>query len=401
MNNEIQAELNIGIVGHVDHGKTTLTSKLTGKWTDRHSEEIKQGISIKLGYADAEFYIDPSVSGISSYTSQKTHPLTGNKTELVRKVSFVDAPGHETLMAVMLSGAALLNGAILVVAANEECPQPRTIEHLLALKMHGIKNLVVAQNKIDLVSKEEALLNYKKLREFLDSEGYKDSPIIPTSAHFDTNIDALIYAIVNTIEKPSIEKLSSKPLKMQIVRSFDINKPSTKLKELKGGVLGGAILEGKISVNEKCFIYPGFENGPIEFKVKSLNSEKISLKEAHLGGLIAIGTDLDPFFCFSDKMVGQIVCEEKSKPTLSNIIKIDYNKIERLIEPNQSEFKIGERVVLVIGSSAQVGVIKKINKNNEFEIMLARNAAFYPKNKVAVSRNVNSRWRLAGYGEIK
>ncbi|NCP97488.1 hypothetical protein GW820_01210, partial [archaeon] len=86
---------------------------------------------------------------------------------------------------------------------------------------------------------------------------------------------------------------------------------------------------------------------------------------------------------------------------LSNIIKIDYNKIERLIEPNQSEFKIGERVVLVIGSSAQVGVIKKINKNNEFEIMLARNAAFYPKNKVAVSRNVNSRWRLAGYGEIK
>jgi len=401
MNNEIQAELNIGIVGHVDHGKTTLTSKLTGKWTDRHSEEIKQGISIKLGYADAEFYIDPSVSGISSYTSQKTHPLTGNKTELVRKVSFVDAPGHETLMAVMLSGAALLNGAILVVAANEECPQPRTIEHLLALKMHGIKNLVVAQNKIDLVSKEEALLNYKKLREFLDSEGYKDSPIIPTSAHFDTNIDALIYAIVNTIEKPSIEKLSSKPLKMQIVRSFDINKPSTKLKELKGGVLGGAILEGKISVNEKCFIYAGFENGPIEFKVKSLNSEKISLKEAHLGGLIAIGTDLDPFFCFSDKMVGQIVCEEKSKPTLSNIIKIDYNKIERLIEPNQSEFKIGERVVLVIGSSAQVGVIKKINKNNEFEIMLARNAAFYPKNKVAVSRNVNSRWRLAGYGEIK
>ncbi|MDD4049615.1 MAG: translation initiation factor IF-2 subunit gamma [Candidatus ainarchaeum sp.] len=401
MNNEIQAELNIGIVGHVDHGKTTLTSKLTGKWTDRHSEEIKQGISIKLGYADAEFYIDPSVSGISSYTSQKTHPLTGNKTELIRKVSFVDAPGHETLMAVMLSGAALLNGAILVVAANEECPQPRTVEHLLALKMHGIKNLVVAQNKIDLVSKEEALLNYKKLREFLDSEGYKDSPIIPTSAHFDTNIDALIYAIVNTIEKPSIEKLSSKPLKMQIVRSFDINKPSTKIKELKGGVLGGAILEGKISVNDKCFIYPGFENGPIEFKVKSLNSERISLKSAHAGGLIAIGTDLDPFFCFSDKMVGQIVCEEKSKPTLSNIIKIDYNKIERLIEPNQSEFKIGERIVLVIGSSAQVGVIKKINKNNEFEIMLARNAAFYPKNKVAVSRNVNSRWRLAGYGEIK
>jgi translation initiation factor 2 subunit 3 len=402
MTNEIQAQLNVGIVGHVDHGKTTLTSKLTGKWTDSHSEEIKQGISIKLGYADAEFYIDPTVDGISSYTSQKVHPLTGNKTEMVRKVSFVDAPGHETLMAVMLSGAALLNGAILVVAANEECPQPRTVEHLLALKMHGIKNLVVAQNKIDLVSKEEALKNYEKLRAFLDSVGYEKAVIIPTSAHFDTNIDALIYAIVNTIPLPSAgNDKDVLPLKMQIVRSFDINKPSTNIKDLKGGVIGGAILQGKLSLNDKVFIYPGFENGPLEFKVKSLNSEKISLKEAHAGGLIAIGTDLDPFICFSDKMVGQMVCEEKSKPILSSTIKIDYFKIDRLLEPNKLEFRVGEKVVLVIGSAAQVGVIKKINKNNEFEILLSRPAAYYLKNKVAVSRNVNSRWRLAGYGEIK
>jgi translation initiation factor 2 subunit 3 len=399
MINEIQAQLNIGIVGHVDHGKTTLTSKLTGKWTDRHSEEIKQGISIKLGYADAEFFIDPTISGITSYTSQKTHPLTGNKTELVRKVSFVDAPGHETLMAVMLSGAALLDGAVLVVAANEECPQPRTIEHLLALKMHGIKNLVVAQNKIDLVSKEDALKNYKKLREFLDTEGYENATIVPTSAHFDTNIDALIYALVNNIPKPKFN--TELPLKMQIVRSFDINKPSTDIKTLKGGVLGGAILEGKISLNQELFIYPGFENGVISFKVKTLNSEKISLKEAHAGGLIAIGTNLDPFFCFSDKMVGQIICEEKSKPVVSNIIKLDYYKIDRLLEPNKTEFRVNEKIVLIIGSSAQVGIIKKINKKNEFEILLSRDAAYYPKNKVAISRNINSRWRLAGYGEIK
>ncbi len=399
MKNETQAELNVGIIGHVDHGKTTLTSKLTGKWTDRHSEEIKQGISIKLGYADATFYIDPTLSGISSYTSQKIHPLTGNKTEFVRKISFVDSPGHETLMAVMLSGAALLNGAILVVAANEDCPQPRTIEHLLALKMHGIKNIVVAQNKIDLVSKEDALKNYKKLRDFLDSEGYQNSPIIPTSAHFDTNIDALIYAIVNHIEKPSFTE--DKPLKMQIVRSFDINKPSTKIKDLKGGVLGGAILQGKISVNDKLYIFPGIDENVIEFKVKSLNSENISLKEAFAGGLIAVGTDVDPFVCYSDKMVGQIICDEKSKPIVSNTIKLNYYKIKRLLEPNKTELKINEKIVLIIGSAAQVGIIKKINKNDEFEILLSRVSAYYPKNKVAISRNINSRWRLSGYGEIK
>lgn len=394
----IQAEMNIGIVGHVDHGKTTLTSKLTGKWTDRHSEEIKQGISIKLGYADAVFYKDSKLSGIQSYTPYKKHPLTGNDTEFVRKVSFVDAPGHETLMAVMLSGATLFNGAILVVAANEECPQPRTVEHLLALKMHGIKNIVVAQNKIDLVSKEEALENYTKLRNFLDLEGYKDVVIIPTSAHFDTNIDALIYALVNKIDLPNFKK--DIPLKMQVVRSFDINKPSTKIKSLKGGVLGGAVLEGEVSLNEKLYLFPGLDGTPIDFKVKSLNSENISLKKAHAGGLIAIGTDLDPFLCYSDKMVGQIICSEKSKPVVSNSIKLEYHKIDRLIEPNKSEFRVGEKIVLIIGSSAQLGLIKKINKN-EFDIVFSKNIAYYPKTKVAISRNVNSRWRLSGYGEAK
>jgi translation initiation factor 2 subunit 3 len=398
MSDQIQAEINIGIIGHVDHGKTTLTSRLSDKWTDKHSEEIKQGISIKLGYADCNFYIDKSVEGISAYTSKKIHPLTGNKTEFVEKVSLVDSPGHETLMAVMLSGATLLNGAILVVAANEECPQPRTIEHLLALKMHGIKNIVVAQNKIDLVTKEVALENYNKLREFLDAEGYENAPIIPTSAHFDTNIDALIYAIVNFIKKPDFD--ANLPLKMQIVRSFDINKPSTKINSLKGGILGGAILQGKVKVNDSVFLYPGFKEGPIEFKIKSLNSENISLKEAHAGGLIAIGTDLDPFICFSDKMVGQIVCVQESKPILSDVINFKYNKIERLLEPNKSDFKVGEKIVIVIGSSAQVGVVKKI-KNDNFEVVLSRNAAYYPKNKIAISRNINSRWRLAGYGEVK
>ncbi len=397
MSKETQAELNIGVVGHVDHGKTSLTSKLTGRWTDKHSEEIKQGISIKLGYADASFYKDPSMDGIQAYCTSKKHPLTGNKTELVKKVSFVDAPGHETLMAVMLSGATLLNGAILVVAANEECPQPRTIEHLIALKMHGIKNLVVAQNKIDLVPKEEALKNYNKLRKFLDDEGYSDAPIIPTSAHFDTNQDALIYALINKIPTPEFDL--NAPLKMQIVRSFDINKPGTEIKDLKGGVLGGAILQGKASVGQKVWLYPGI-NEPISFTIKSLNSSGISFKDAHPGGLIAVGTELDPNVCFSDKMVGQLICDEKSKPILSNIINIKYNKIDRLIEPNKTEFKVGEKVVLIVGSAAYLSLIKKI-KSNDIELMLNKDAVYYKNDKVAISRNVNSRWRLSGYGEIK
>ncbi|MCR4369354.1 MAG: GTP-binding protein, partial [archaeon] len=161
-----QAEINIGLIGHVDHGKTSLVKALTGKWADTHSEELKQGISIRLGYADATFYKCDKQNEPECYNATGKCDGTGKAIEL-RRVSFVDAPGHETLMATMLSGAALMNGAILVVAANEKCPQPRTAEHLMALGVSGVKNVVVAQNKIDLVDMQRAKQSHEEIQKFL------------------------------------------------------------------------------------------------------------------------------------------------------------------------------------------------------------------------------------------
>ena len=124
----VQSDVNIGLVGHVDHGKTTLTKALSGIWTDTHSEETKRGISIRLGYADIEFRKCPECGEPECYTTSEKCENCGSETELIRKVSFVDAPGHETLMATMLSGAAIMDGAVLVIAANESCPQPQTKE---------------------------------------------------------------------------------------------------------------------------------------------------------------------------------------------------------------------------------------------------------------------------------
>src|SRR3989344_3637873 len=114
--------INVGIVGHIDHGKTTLLEKLSGKWTDTHSEELKRGITIKLGYADTVIYFDEKLG----------YNIKG-KGKAIRHVSFVDAPGHEMLMATMLSGAAIIDAAILVIAANEGI-KPQTREHLMALQ---------------------------------------------------------------------------------------------------------------------------------------------------------------------------------------------------------------------------------------------------------------------------
>mgnify|MGYP001557783126 CR=1 FL=1 len=145
--------LNVIIAGHIDHGKTTLLYKLSGKWTDTHSEELKRGITIKLGYADA---IIRDENGHLT-----TNPKSTGKP--VKYITFVDAPGHESLMATMLCGATIMDGALMLVAANENCPQPQTREHLMALQIIGIKNVVIVQNKIDLVSKEQALKNYKQI----------------------------------------------------------------------------------------------------------------------------------------------------------------------------------------------------------------------------------------------
>ncbi len=115
--------VNIGTSGHVDHGKTTLVEAITGVWTSAHSEELRRGITIKIGYADAAFYKCDHCPPPVCYSSQPKCTNCGGDSKLLRVVSFVDSPGHESLMANMLSGAALMDGAILVMAANEKVPQ--------------------------------------------------------------------------------------------------------------------------------------------------------------------------------------------------------------------------------------------------------------------------------------
>src|SRR4030042_5963320 len=197
-----QPEVNIGMIGHVDHGKTTLTQRLTGKWTDEHSEELKRGISIKLGYADAAFYKCPKCEEPKCYCTTNKCPNCGVPTELLRVVSFVDAPGHETLMAVMLSGAAIMDGAILVIAADEPCPQPQTREHLAAAEVVGIKNIIIVQNKIDIVDEKRARKSYEEIKSFVKGTVAENAPIIPISAQHGYNVDVILTAMSELIPTP-------------------------------------------------------------------------------------------------------------------------------------------------------------------------------------------------------
>jgi len=393
-----QAEVNIGMIGHVDHGKTSLVKALSSKWTDTHSEELKKGISIRLGYADATFYKCDKAKGAEAYNSTGKCDESMGKAVVIRKVSFVDAPGHETLMATMLSGAALMDGAVLVVSANEKCPQPRTAEHLMALSISGVKNIVVAQNKIDLVDPKRAKESHDEITKFLKEYGYTDAPIIPISANFGVNIDLLIEAIENTIVTP--KKDTKKPLKMHIVRSFDVNKPGTEIKNLKGGVLGGSIIQGTIKVGDKIEITPGFNAKSIITEVTSLGVEGGLLKEAHAGGLIAIGTTLDPFFTKNDEMRGQLVAKPGALPKPTVNIKLEVKPLERIIENTSGEIKSGEFVVLAVGTATVVAQVGKGAGKNAFELVTRSPVVVEKGEKITISKRAKSGWRLSAYGTV-
>ncbi|MBN2111366.1 MAG: translation initiation factor IF-2 subunit gamma [Methanosarcinaceae archaeon] len=405
-----QPSVNIGMVGHVDHGKTTLVSALSGVWTDTHSEEMKRGISIRLGYADATFRKCPHCPEPECYTVSENCEGCKEPSEEIRTVSFVDAPGHETLMATMLSGAAIMDGAILVIAANEECPQPQTKEHLMALNIIGITNLIIVQNKIDLVSREQLIEHYHQIRDFVRGTVAENAPIIPVSAQQNINIDSLIQAMEELIPTP-VHKLD-RPPHMLIARSFDINRPGTPIKDITGGVIGGTLTEGSLHTGDEIEVRPGIKvesEGttrwePIITKISRIVAGKENVEEATPGGLLAVGTTLDPSLTKSDSLTGQVAGSPGTLPPTHDSFALGLHLLERVVGITDEEeigpIKTSEPLMLNVGTATTVGVVTSARKDIA-EVKLKRPVCADIGSTVAISRRIGSRWRLIGVGVIK
>jgi translation initiation factor 2 subunit 3 len=385
-NLEITDVINVGMVGHIDHGKTTLLSKLTGKFADTHSEELKRGITIKLGYADTIL------------------EKNGKK----RYVSFVDCPGHEMLMATMLSGAALIDAAILLVAANEGI-KPQTREHLIALQAKNVKQIIIVQNKIDLVTKEQALENYKAIKEFIKGTIAENAPIIPVSAQQNINIDKIKDFLLE-ITAPKRD-LDSKP-EFLIARSFDINRPGTKIKDLHGGVLAGILKKGVLKIGDEIEIKPGItEKRANQYFYKTLKTKIVSIfrgntpiKQATPGGSLAFETELDNILTKTDYLSGNIASTIGTLPEITESIKIKYKLFKELVGEEETtkieDLKVSEMIMLSINTTTTVGKIIKI-KGDEIELSLKVPAILIKGDSVGLARNIHQHWRLIGCGEIE
>jgi translation initiation factor 2 subunit 3 len=397
--------LNIGVVGHVDHGKSTLVKALTGVWTARHSEEIKRGMTIKLGFANAAFYHCPKCG---TYSSSDICPKCGSNTEFVRSVSFVDSPGHEVLMARMLSGAAVMDGAMLVIAANEPCPQPQTREHFAALDIIGVRNLVIVQNKVDVVSMERAKQSFGEIKEMVKGTWAEKSPIIPVSALRGANLSELIETLLSNIPPPNRDQNS--PLKMYVIRSFDINRPGTAAVNFKGGVVGGTIVSGSLKVGDEIDILPGYKEErnsnyiPLSATVEGLKTEELELTVATPGGLIGVQTDLDPSVTKADSLVGSLAGTPGTLPKPTSDIVVEAHVFQRVIGTKEmatlEPIRVGEQIVVAIGPTITSGVVRTFRKNY-MELRLNRPVVTDEKGRIAFARKVQDKWRLTGYGTLK
>ena len=405
-----QPSVNIGTVGQVDHGKTAIVKLLTGESTDRHSEEIKRGISIRLGYADTAFYKCPKCERPQSYGISETCKQCGSKAELLRAVSFVDSPGHETLMATMLSGAAIMDGALLVIGANESVPQPQTKEHLMALSIIGVDKIIIVQNKIDIVSEEQAKANLREIEAFVKGTIAENAPIIPMSAHHEVNVDTLIETIEQVI--PSRQFDEKKPAKLYVARSFDVNQPGSPPEKLMGGVVGGTLLQGRLKVGDEVEIGPGRQAttaGKIEWvnlttSVRSLHTGGHARKEVRPGGLIALGTNLDPVLTKSDSLVGRVVGPPGTLPSVLLKISVEIHLLERVVGTEEDlkvePIKTGEPLMISIGTATTVGIVLSARENLA-DMTLKIPVAADPGQRLAVSRRIGGKWRLIGHGVMR
>jgi translation initiation factor 2 subunit 3 len=409
-NSLIQPEINIGTLGHVDNGKSTLVQALTGIWTSKHSEELRRGITIRIGYADAYFYKCPNCKEPQCYSTKKKCPVCGEKTKFLRGVSFVDCPGHHSLMLTMISGAALMDGALFVLAADAKCPQAQDREHLLAAEMAGMENIVVVQNKIDIISKERAIENYDEIKEFAKGKTIENSSTIPISAHNNANIDLLIQTIEKKIPTPKRDP-GANPV-MHVLRSFDVNKPGTDVVDMAGGVIGGSIIKGTFETGDEIEIKPGtrIEKGgkttyrTLQGTIASLNISKGTVEKAGPGGLVGIGSSLCPSITKSDGLVGNIMGKAGKLPETLEKVVLDIKLFEKVVGTKEQvpvdKIRSNEPLVLNVATNVTSGIVNSA-RENIIEIDLKRPICAEPKSKVAISRRIGDSWRLIGFGVIK
>ena len=276
--------VNIGTIGHVDHGKTTLTAAITKVLADKYPDlnEARAFDQVDNAPEEKERGITINVSHVE-YQTEKRH------------YAHVDAPGHADYIKNMITGAAQMDGAILVVAATDG-PMPQTREHVLLARQVGVPYIVVALNKSDMVDDEELLeLVEMEVRELLSSQEFDgdDAPVIRVSAlkalegdaEWVKSVEELMEAVDENVPEP--ERVVDKPFLMPVEDVFTITG--------RGTVVTGRVERGVLLPNEEIEIV-GIKPQSSKTTVTAIEMFRKTLPDARAGenvGLLLRGTKRD------------------------------------------------------------------------------------------------------------
>lgn len=368
-----QATLNLGTLGNVSEGKSTFVRAISGIATQKHKKEKVFNITIHLGYAGFKIWRHLDTGDLKS-TASNVDVVEGH--ELIAHYSFADCPGHEAYLATMLSGASIMDAAALVVASNSDTiPQIQTEEHLIAAEFMGLPHVFTLQNKLDLV--ESATPSLGKIKSFIRETVAERGPVIPLSAQRGWGIQHALHHLAYGILAPKRE--FEGPLKMMVVRSFDVNKPQAWLAGtsiVAGGVLGGTIQRGVLHRDDVLEIRPGFWDGtrvkPLLTSVKTLYSDATELPFAIAGGLIGVGTTLDPAFTSSNGLIGQVVGTPGTLPLITRRVKGTFRRFVRSNGAKLPKQVEGDAISFCVGITTVKGRITKILETKERVITLER-----------------------------
>ncbi|MEO8631863.1 MAG: selenocysteine-specific translation elongation factor [Chloroflexota bacterium] len=238
----------VGTAGHVDHGKSTLLTALTGMDPDRLREERERGMTIDLGFAWVKL------------------PDGGD-------IGFVDVPGHQDFIRNMLAGIGSIDAVLLVVAADEGV-MPQTREHLAILGLLGIDRGVIALTKRDLVDDEWAALAVTDVRAALRGTALADAPLVEVSSTARLGLDRLLLALGQVLGDAPARRDVGRP-RLPVDRSFTMSGFGT--------VVTGTLLDGSLSVGDEVAVLPGDGRG----RIRGLQTHRRSLDDARPGSRVA------------------------------------------------------------------------------------------------------------------
>jgi translation initiation factor 2 subunit 3 len=247
-----------------------------------------------------------------------------------------------------------------------------------------------------------------QIEKFVDGTVAEKAPIVPISAQQRLNIDALIEALEEVVPTPKRDA-NATPL-MYVVRSFDVNRPGAEIKELSGGVLGGSLTKGELRVGDEVELKPGMideRSGkfvPILTRVSSLQTGAGATEKVGPGGLVAVGTHLDPTFIKGDQMVGSVIGKPGTLPETLEHVTLDVKLLETAVGSAElvkvERVKLSETVRLNLGTASTLAVATSV-RGDTVELDLKKPVAIEPGMRAAISRRIAERWRLIGSGVLK